>query len=290
MNKEQFKDIINAISHEQGFNPLTVEKDYHLTRILNNVNKDLSDDIVFKGGTLLNKVYLDYHRLSEDLDFSYRGDADLSTRTKRSKAINPIREKMPVFLRNLELSSDDPKGKGFNNSTQYLFNIIYGSVLSDRKESINLEISLRQPTFLPPERVKVKHFFQDPYTGEDFIKQGTVLSLSLEEMAAEKLKAAISRLTPAIRDFYDLGHIIKKNFDFTRLDFLQMVDKKLRLDGYKGDYSYNLGLSDESIDVLKRSIQSDLFPMIREDELFDLDEILNFFNKLFKQNIKKKIY
>jgi predicted nucleotidyltransferase component of viral defense system len=235
MDKKILKDIIYYLSDEEGFVATVIEKDFHLTRILNRINEHLSTDIVFKGGTLLNKVYLNYHRLSEDLDFSYRGNADLLTRGKRSKAITPIREKMPAFLDILELTSDNPQGNGFNNSTQYLFNIQYQSVLLKKKENIKLEISLRQPPFLKPERVVIKHFFQDPFTGKDLIEQGKVLALSLEESVAEKLKAAVSRLTPAIRDYYDLGHFIRNGFDFSRLDFLKMVDKKLRLDGYEGD-------------------------------------------------------
>jgi len=148
MDKKILKDDIYYLSNEQGFVASVVEKDFHLTRILNRVNGHLSADIVFKGGTLLNKVYLDYHRLSEDLDFAYRGDGDLSTRGKRSKAIKPIREKMSAFLDMLVLTSDNPQGKGFNNSTQYLFNIQYQSVLSGKKENIKLEISLRQLRFL----------------------------------------------------------------------------------------------------------------------------------------------
>ena len=283
MDKKILKDVIYYLSDEQGFVASVIEKDFHLTRILNRVNKHLSTDIVFKGGTLLNKVYLNYHRLSEDLDFVYRGNSDLSTRGKRSKAILPIRGKIPAFLDMLEFTSDNPKGEGFNNSTQYLFNIQYQSVLSDKKENIKLEISLRQPPFLKPERVNIKHFFQDPFTGEDLIEQGKVLALSLEESVAEKLKTAISRLTPAIRDYYDLSHFIRNGFDFNRSDFLKMVDKKLRLDGYERDYSYNLGLSEQAIKELKRSINTDLILMIRKDEKFDLDEILIFFNKLFKK-------
>ncbi len=283
MDKKILKDVIYYLSDEQGFVASVIEKDFHLTRILNRVNEHLSTDIVFKGGTLLNKVYLNYHRLSEDLDFAYRGDADLSTRGKRSKAITPIREKMPAFLDILGLTSDNPEGKGFNNSTQYLFDIQFQSVLTDKKENIKLEISLRQPPFLEPERVTIKHFFQDPFTGEDLIEQGKVLALSLEESVAEKLKAAISRITPVIRDYYDLGHFIRNEFDFNRSDFLKMVDKKLQLDGYERDYSYNLGLSEQVIKELKRSMVASLVSMIRRDEKFDLDEVLVFFNKLFKK-------
>jgi len=283
MDKKILKDVIYYLSDEQGFVASVIEKDFHLTRILNRVNEHLSTDIVFKGGTLLNKVYLDYHRLSEDLDFAYRGKVDLSTRGKRSKAITTIREKMPAFLDMLELTSDNPEGKGFNNSTQYLFNIQFQSVLSDKKENLKLEISLRQPPFLEPERVTIKHFFQDPFTGEDLIEQGKVLALSLEESVAEKLKAAISRITPVIRDYYDLGHFIRNEFDFNRSDFLKMVDEKLRLDGYEWDYSHNLGLSEQAIKELKRSMGASLVLMIRRDEKFDLDEVLVFFNKLFKK-------
>lgn len=283
MDKKILKDVIYYLSDEQGFVASVIEKDFHLTRILNRVNEHLSTDIVFKGGTLLNKVYLNYHRLSEDLDFAYRGDADLSTRGKRLKAITPIREKMPAFLDILGLTSDNPEGKGFNNSTQYLFDIQFQSVLTDRKENIKLEISLRQLPFLEPERVTIKHFFQDPFTGEDLIEQGKVLALSLEESVAEKLKAAISRITPVIRDYYDLGHFIRNEFNFNRSDFLKMVDKKLRLDGYERDYSNNFGLSEQVIKELKRSINANLVLMIRKDEKFDLDEVLVFFNKLFKK-------
>jgi predicted nucleotidyltransferase component of viral defense system len=281
MDNDKLKDIINSIADEQGFRPAIIEKDYHLTRILNAVNEHLSRDIIFKGGTLLNKIYLNYHRLSEDLDFSYRNDIDVSTRGKRSKAITPIRKKMPSFLSLLKLTSDNPEGEGFNNSTQYLFKLQYSSIIMKRRESIKFEISLRQVSFLPPITVPVKHFYQDPFTGEDLFPQGTVLALSLEESVAEKLKAAISRLTPAIRDYYDLGHFIKAGFDFARPDFSKMVNEKLRLDGYKRDHSHNLGLSDQAIEELKRVSESDLIPMIRMDEQFDIDAVLNFFNKLF---------
>ena len=281
MDKNTLKDIIYYLANEHGFIASVIEKDFHLTRILNHVNEHLSKDIVFKGGTLLNKVYLNYHRLSEDLDFSYRGDADLSTRGKRSRAIDSIRKTMPVFLEKLKLTSENYKGKGFNNSTQYLFNIQYDSVLINKKGNIKFEISLRQPPFLQAVNVTVKHFFQEPFSGKDIIKQGKILSLSLDESVAEKLKAAISRLTPAIRDYYDLGHFIKSGFDFAHQDFLKMVNKKLSLDGYKRDYSYNLGLSGQAIEELKRIREKDLTPMIRTDEKFDLDLVLAYFNKLF---------
>lgn len=284
MDNLNFEKAIQYISKVNGFRLEIIEKDYHMTRILNSVNEHLSQDIVFKGGTLINKVYLNYHRLSEDIDFSYCGYDDLSTRRKRSKAITPIRDKMEFFLELLQLSSKNPKGQGFNNSTQYVFRIQYDSVISSKNENIKFEISMRQKPLIEPITVSLKHFYQDPYTGKDLIDQGNILALSLEECVAEKLKAAISRLKPEIRDYYDLWHFINKKYDFRQKNFLQIVNEKLKFDGYQKNYSFNLGLSEENIEDLTNSIKTSLLPMLRMEDDFDLKFVLNYFNELFQDN------
>ena len=129
----------------------------------------------------------------------------------------------------------------------------------------------------------IKHFYQDPFTEENLFPYGQILALSLEECVAEKLKASISRLTPAIRDFYDLNHFIKNRFNFNRNDFFDLVNAKLEHDNYDRDYSSNLGLSSDVIKELIRTIKTDLEPMIRTDEKFNLEEVLNFFNQIFQE-------
>ena len=49
-----------------------IEKDYVLSWILNGIaqHKELSKLIVFKGGTVLKKIYFEDYRFSEDLDFT----------------------------------------------------------------------------------------------------------------------------------------------------------------------------------------------------------------------------
>ncbi|MBU4204495.1 MAG: nucleotidyl transferase AbiEii/AbiGii toxin family protein [Acidobacteria bacterium] len=56
-------------ANRTGFRASLIEKDYYLTLILSKIN-ELSQDLIFKGGTCLNKIYYSYYRLSEDLDFS----------------------------------------------------------------------------------------------------------------------------------------------------------------------------------------------------------------------------
>ncbi|RYG24439.1 MAG: nucleotidyl transferase AbiEii/AbiGii toxin family protein, partial [Chitinophagaceae bacterium] len=55
-----------------GVRDQQIEKDYVLSWILAGIaaHAQLSTSIVFKGGTVLKKVYFDDYRYSEDLDFT----------------------------------------------------------------------------------------------------------------------------------------------------------------------------------------------------------------------------
>lgn len=276
--------LINAIpilAEKHGFKPDLIEKDYYLTVMLNGIGSHLSDSIVFKGGTLLNKVHLNYHRLSEDLDFTYVSGQDLSSRSQRSKAITPVRKKMPDFLKYVGLTSDNPEGEGFNNSTQYVFYISYPSFITGKDEHVKLEISLRQPPIDKPVHSLIRHFYQDPYTGTDLIPTHKVLSLSFKEAVAEKLKAAITRKDVAIRDYFDLWHIAQAKFDFHDKHFVSIFKKKLADEGHsKKEYNHNFGLSEEVAKQLYAQIEPNLLPVIRAGEQFDLDKVFSLFNRI----------
>ena len=281
MDKDQLAKILPGIAHEHKFRMEILEKDYYLTNILNNLHEHLGDKLVFKGGTLLNKIHLNYHRLSEDLDFTYLSDEELTSRAQRSRAISPIREKMPGFLALLELRSVDPKGKGYNNSTQYVFELLYPSFISGKDEKIKIEISLRQRPIDKPAYNVIQHFYKDPFTGKDLVPRNKILSLSLKEAVAEKLKAAITRKDKAIRDYYDLWWIARNKFNFHDEHFFDLFKKKLKGEGYKGDYESNFGLSEKETEGLQRQIATDLMPVIRIGEAFDLNEVFKLFNKIF---------
>ena len=278
MDREQLRKIIPFIAEKYHFRLETIEKDYYLTLILNSVGSHLSDKIVFKGGTLLNKIHLNYHRLSEDIDFTYYSPDGIETRAKRSRAITPVREKMPELLKLLGLKSEKPQGEGFNNSTQYVFRAAYPSFVSGKDENIKLEISLRQTPVEKPVHNLITHFYQDPFTGEDLIPRHRILSLTWKEAVAEKLKAAITRKDVAIRDYYDLWFIAEAKFDFMDKGFLSVFGKKLEEEKHSADYRRNFGLDEGAIDSLRRQVETELMPVIRLDENFDLDKVLERFN------------
>ncbi len=130
---------------------------------------------------------------------------------------------------------------------------------------------------------KIKHFYQDPFTGEDLFPSGNVLSLSWKEVVAEKLKAAISRRNVAIRDYYDLCYIFESGFDFYDKSFIELFRRKVTDEDYTGDYKRNFGLSDENIALLRRQIDGFLKPVIRSGEKFDLDKVFERFNIILKK-------
>ena len=283
MDREKLEKIIPFIAEKYNFRFEIIEKDYYLTLILNSVESHLSDKIVFKGGTLLNKIHLNYHRLSEDIDFTYFSLEGLETRSKRSRAITPIREKMPELLKLLELKSEKPKGEGFNNSTQYVFNISYPSFISGKDENIKLEISLKAPPIEKPVHNVITHFYKDPFTGEDLIPKNKILSLTLNEAVAEKLKAAITRKDVAIRDYYDLWFISEAKFDFKDRHFLSIFKKKLEAEKYRENYSNNFGLDQQSIELLHKQVETELIPVIRVGESFNLDKVFERFNIILQK-------
>jgi len=280
MDSSRLMDILPVIASKQKFRLGVLEKDYYLTLILNEVYQHLSDRLIFKGGTLLNKIYLDHHRLSEDLDFTLHAPNEIGTRGQRSKAIEPIRKKMPEFITLVGLQSEDPRGKGFNNSTEYVFLLNYHSYVTNSTQSIKLEIGLRQQPLEPAEMNTIKHFYQDPFTNEDLLPMGKIPSLSYREAVAEKMKAAINREKVAIRDYYDLWALYQKGFKFSEKKFIELFQKKLSDEGYAGDPHNNFGLSEEKIAALRKQIDTDLMPVLRITDNFDLDEVFKVFNKI----------
>ena len=99
MNRTNFKKYISYVKAKKKTNieDQYVEKDYLISVFLS-MWKNLKDagkvphldKLIFKGGTLLARNYLDYPRISEDLDFTYEGSNELrklESKNKREKAI-----------------------------------------------------------------------------------------------------------------------------------------------------------------------------------------------------------
>jgi predicted nucleotidyltransferase component of viral defense system len=285
-DKKQFIDLINITVQRTGFRAHLLEKDYYLTLLLSKIN-ELSEDLIFKGGTCLNKIFYSYYRLSEDLDFSMRLPEYTTTRGKRRKCIQPVKESIEEYVKQFDMRIDDTENPGRNESKQYVYYFVYKSVIQPAEQIIKFEIGLRFNPFLETEKREVTHKFLHPFTKEPLFDGGKVNSLSLKEIVSEKLRAAALREIIAPRDFYDLDFIIRQGFNLMDKEVLKLFVKKIEEDNGEPDlakYKTNLGRSDKEIKDMKSRIENELLDVltVNERENFDLDTALKRINKVMR--------
>lgn len=282
-NKEEFIKALDRAAKLKEFLPPLLEKDYYLTLILSRIH-ELSEHLIFKGGTCLNKIYFSYYRLSEDLDFSMRFPDCTVTRGVRHRCIQPVKDKIKKFVEQFGMRIDDTKPPGRNESKQYVYYFVYQSVLRPIEAKIKFEIGLRYNPLCEIEKQKIQHEFLHPFTGEPLFDGGEINCLTLKELIAEKLRAAAIRLQIAPRDFYDIDFILRKGFNISDRGVMELFQKKLAEDGSDTDltrYSLNLGRTDAEIKNMKSRIKEELIEVLSlaERNNFDLDSALGRINK-----------
>ncbi len=282
-DRKQFIDVINITVQRTGFRAPLLEKDYYLTMILSRVH-EISEDLIFKGGTCLNKIYYSYYRLSEDLDFSMRLPEYTTTRGNRRKSIQPVKDKIEDFAKQLDMRIVDSEKAGRNESKQYIYYFAYKSVFQPAEQIIKFEIGLRFNPICPVEKKAVQHKFLHPFTKEPLFDADKVNCLCLKEIVSEKLRAAALREVIAPRDFYDLDFILRHDFNLADKEVLSLFKKKIEEDGGNTDlskYHVNLGRTDTEIKDMRSRIEKELFDVLTPDEQekFTLDTALDRINK-----------
>ena len=289
-DKDKFRDLVDRTASLTGFYAPLMEKDYYLTFILSRIN-GLCEDLIFKGGTCLNKIYYSYYRLSEDLDFSMRLPEYTTTRGNRRKCIQLVKDNIASFSKNLGFRLEGAEKAGRNESKQYVYYFVYGPVTLPSEQTIKFEIGLRFNPILKPELKTVQHKFLHPFTGEPLFDAGKVNCLSLNEIVSEKLRAAALREAIAPRDFYDLDFILRHDFNLADKEVVNLFKKKLEEDGADtglGKYRVNLGRTDAEVKDMRSRIEAELFEVLTPDERknFDLDTALKRINKAMEGSIR----
>ena len=189
--------------------------------------------IDFKGGTLLSRNYLNYHRFSEDLDFIHR-DSHEWRELNRNQREKKIKQFIDVFVPklkevadslDLEFDTDRANTKFctiLHGRAMYTFKIYY----SDNRY-IKIEINFVERMIHQPVEVSVKaitDFFDSRelmFTLGLIIENFTVLSYPMEEIILEKYRAILTRNELKERDLFDL-FLIK---DVFKVDPTQIVEK-----------------------------------------------------------------
>ena len=110
----------------------------------------------------------------------------------------------------------------------------------------------------------------NPFSGQPLLPPFKVGAMTLQEAYAEKVRAAITRKEPAIRDFFDVFHAIrKKGLNIQEPDFLAMVKAKIDVPGNE-----SVDLSEERKQELNRQLEGQLEPVLRPSDFdsFNLKE------------------
>lgn len=272
---ERSNEFVGAVEYSQGrfgFSAELIEKDYLCSLILRYFYQHKEIPIIFKGGTLLAKVYAGFYRMSEDLDFTI-SIAPTVKRNERSAIVKPLKDVINSIPELFQIFVISKPLTGSNESRQYNAEIIYKSKFSQRSGRILIDIGLRETYQQQPLLKAAGTLLRDPFTGAEIFPYYQVKCLTVIEAYAEKMRAALSREKLAIRDFYDLYFARKNNvLDFTSSSFLELVKRKLELPDTKV-----ITFDSERISLLTKKIDTDLIPTLNQsqDDTFDLDEVIN---------------
>ncbi len=251
------------IQRKTGYNLDLLEKVYHLTQALNEIQKNviLSTNLTLKGGTALNFLYLDISRLSIDIDFNYTGEITKENMIK----IRPSIEKSVVNLGEALGYNVKERGSSYilsRHSLQY-------TTIRDTKDQIKVEINYLDR--LPIGNLVTRRF---PSIFPD-IPMFSVTTYSLEEMIAQKTKACLERTES--RDIYDLFCLSKQKVDINKVRKYAAVyycmskqDKLINIEKRIGEYD-------------PKKIQQELQQFIKSDEKLNAEKIRKDATELLKQ-------
>ena len=265
INKKDFLEILNNANF-WNFRLMKLEKDFLLTLVLIKFWEKYSD-LIFKWWTCLNKIYFPYFRLSEDLDFVLN-DENI-WRTARKTLLKKYEVDFVEVLWILWLKLQTWRTK-FKEHKLSMFSFEYKSIIDRSIQTIKIDISMKHNLVLETKQWEIKAIFKDIIFEENIFWKHFIKTMNLKEMIAEKLRASLTRKTPAIRDFFDIWYIKNNSkFDFNDSEFKKIVEFKLK----EVNFEYSL---EENYDLLVKQIETDLKPVLNEEFKFNFDEIYKF--------------
>jgi predicted nucleotidyltransferase component of viral defense system len=253
-----------------GVRDQQIEKDYILSWMLLGIAKheQLSKAVVFKGGTVLKKVYFEEYRFSEDLDFTLL-NAHLSNEQIFfwfKEVFETIKEDANIPLEIIDNNEHDPDrewGGGIN------FYISYIGPLGGQGNNKRVKVDISRSEELVFEPV-----MNDVFISYSDLEEHQLLCYPLEEVLVEKMRSVMQRMQA--RDFYDIWYLLEecgmdanlyvsefeakcKSKDLRHTDFLKKLND--RLPQYKGRWKSSMSEQIKDLpdfDQVERAVQRHL--------------------------------
>lgn len=211
-----------------------LEKDFYLTIILSEMK---NENLIFKGGTCLAKFYLNYHRFSEDLDFTWKKQEVFKGKTMKkirkfcSELINEIGREIKDISKkygfDFEFEKDNKNYVEIGGGSKIVtFKIWYNSVLTGMNSFFKIQINFLEDIVFQIKRKKLNNLIKPSSFSEnerkyfkdflDFYRISPAYSIyDINEIVCEKIRSILTRRGMKTRDVLDL-YLIKKNF---KIDF-----------------------------------------------------------------------
>lgn len=255
---------VQRLALKNNVSPEIIEKDYFIELVLFYFSKDssLCENLVFRGGTALKKVYFPEYRFSEDLDFVI----------DNKKEINIYQEMIIQILQ--KISSDYPikmdKRSMFKSDQLQLF-ITY-DIIPDIRGVKELKVDILQDYYIPKHERKRLLF-----TYPEFENKNSVLeTYALESVVCDKI-GRILDVDNEPRDLYDLWYLLKLNLD------INIIRKE-----FKNKYGYEILIPNLLREIVKDDYRQNwrnrlIYQMFN---LPDFDIIIKDLNKLIKEKFK----
>lgn len=192
---------IDKIAIAKGVRAKQIEKDYVISWVLWGIarNEFINNNLVFKGGTCLKKMYFENYRYSEDMDFTlrYDGVSDKDILNGFKDIFEKIYEESRIKIEIISDSIDNHEASG-----SLKFKMSYSA--THGTDEIKVDVTRSETIEFDIEHRIVLNTYSD-LEEED---ETRIHSYSLEEVLIEKITALMGRTIP--RDLYDFDYLIEE--------------------------------------------------------------------------------
>jgi len=191
---------IQQKAREAGVRDQQIEKDYVLSWILKGVafHERLNQILVFKGGTVLKKIYFEDYRFSEDLDFTLIDDSITKGQIFAwfGEIFEYIREDANIPL---EIIDDNEHEDGSIN-----FYVGYTGPLGGQGSNKRVKVDISKS-----EKLEFEPVMKTVFLAYSDIEEHQLLCYRLEEVLVEKMRSVMQRMQA--RDFYDIWYLLEEH-------------------------------------------------------------------------------
>lgn len=191
---------IQQKARDAGVRDQQIEKDYVLSWILKGIaqHEQLSQAIVFKGGTVLKKIYFEDYRFSEDLDFTLLKNEITNEQIFEwfKEVFEYVKEEANIPLAIID--NNEHEDGGIN------FYISYTGPLGGQGNNKRVKVDISRS-----EQLEYAPVMQDVIVGYSDLEAHQLLCYPLEEVLVEKMRTVMQRMQA--RDFYDIWFLLEQH-------------------------------------------------------------------------------